>query len=254
MNTLLIGAADKTDRLLALAPQHFLLIDDGPIADAFLTLPRTKLFDVTQHCFDPLLRMDTKRARDFATTLYTASPEGKETLTVRNGRRALVRLLLEAPTRLDRLSSDDTDPGTTEALATVQDVLLSPLVRQVLCGDPNFKFTGRVVLRLDRAMIGDFDAFVLACLAIQQFKGQIIVPDGGFYIKDIHMSLIRQNRLTVGLQYLSELPPSLRQAVLLIKDKTGSQCTFEDAETLASYAGKVPNTQGHTDFITSAME
>ena len=36
MNRFLIGSDDFTDTLLDTAPPGFLLIDDGPIADAFL--------------------------------------------------------------------------------------------------------------------------------------------------------------------------------------------------------------------------
>jgi hypothetical protein len=87
MNHFLIGTADKTDRLLQLAGDHFLLIDDGPIADAFLVERTCRLFDITKHSFNPLKDIDYKRARDIAQALYTASPEGRDTLTVRNGKR-----------------------------------------------------------------------------------------------------------------------------------------------------------------------
>src|ERR1700731_4717490 len=105
-NHLLIGISDKTSRLLELAGDHkFLLIDDGPIADAFLLeFPEAKEFDVTRHSFNPLQGIDYKRARDFAAAVYTASPEGENTLTVRNGKRALARLLLYGPQHLTDLA------------------------------------------------------------------------------------------------------------------------------------------------------
>jgi hypothetical protein len=67
------------------------------------------------------------------------------------------------------------------------------------------------------------------------FKGQIIVPDFGFYGREAHAGLIGEGRLIAGVNSLSELSPRLRQAVLLIPDKEGSGATFEDAETLARY-------------------
>lgn len=247
MNHLLIGTDDKTARLLDISSRGFLLIDDGPIADAFVEKFNARTFDPTLHSFNPLRGMDYKRARDFATALYAAT-EGRDTLTVRNGKRALVRLLL-AHTRLDTIHSTDTDPGTLEALATIDDLLLSPVLRSVLCNPPNFRLRGSVVVKLDRATLGDFDAFVLASLLIGQSKGHVIVPDFGFYACPLHLSLMRQGRLTAGVQYLTELEPRMRQAALSIKDKWGSGTTYDDAVVLAGYARLVPGTNEHTDFV-----
>ena len=237
-NHLLIGNADKTDRILQLATDHFLLIDDGPIIEAFLqAFPHARLFDITQHSFNPLRGIGYLQARDFATALYTASPEGKDTLTVRNGKRALLRLLLDRPTRLDALQASTDDPGELEAVAMLDDILLSPVLKNVLCKPTNFSFKGVVLAKLDRATIGDFDAFLLATLLVGHFKGHIIIPDFGFYGRDFYMSFIRQNRLVAGLNFLSELPPKLSQAVLSIKDKTVYRTTREDAERLVFYLG-----------------
>jgi hypothetical protein len=253
MNRLLVGTADHTEQLLhTTAP--FLLIDDGPIADAFLEhFPRAKLFDISKHSFNPLKGMDYKRARDFAQALYTASPEGKDTLTVRNGRRALIRLLLQNPTRLDRIDGDRADPAQAEALATIEDVLLSPVLKNVLCKPTNFSFKGSVVAKLNRAELGDFDAFVLASLLIGQTKGQVIIPDFGFYGCPLHMSFIRQERLTAGVQFLAELPSKLRQSVLTIPEKWGAGCTYDDAAVLASYEGLIPGEVGHTEFVADRL-
>jgi hypothetical protein len=253
MNALLLGTADKTSRLLELAGSHFLLIDDGPIADAFLShFPRAKLFDPAIHNFNPLRGMDYRRARDFAETIYTASPQGQDTLTVRNGRRALTRLLLERPLSLDRLPRSQ-DPGAEEALAIVDDLLISPTLQRVFTGRPLFRFQGPIVAKLDRAQLGDFDAFVLASLLTQRFQGRIIIPDFGFYGRSFHVPLIRQNRLVAGVSTLSELAPTLRQQVLLIRDKEGAQCTYDDALTLALYAGLTPGETGHTAFVQERM-
>lgn len=234
MNSLLIGDADKTERLLQITTGSFLLIDDGPVADAFLeNFPRAKLFDPTVHNFNPLRGMDYKRARDFAAALYIASPQGENTLTVRNGKRVLTRLLLDNPTSLDSLKSSR--EADQEALATIDDLLLSPVLKRVLCNPTNFSFKGQIVARIDRAQLGDFDAFVLASLLIGQYQGQVIVPDFGFYGRDFHTTLMRQNRLTAGLTFLSETSPKLQQALLGIKDKTVYRTTLEDAERLIIY-------------------
>lgn len=252
MNKLVIGTADKTALLLQTAGP-FLLVDDGPVADAFIArFPKARVFNPTEDSFNPMKGMDYKRARDFATILYTASPQGENTLTVRNGKRALTKILLANTTRLDKLrySSSDADQEVKEM---VDDVLLSPILKRVLCNPTDFSFKGSVIARLDRAELGDFDAFILGTLLMGQHKGQIIVPDFGFYGRPLHVSLMRQNRLTCSVSYLAELSPALRQAVLLIPNKHGSGCTFEDAQTLAAYEGLAPHHNNYNDFIEEVM-
>ncbi|WP_347264457.1 hypothetical protein, partial [Nitrobacter sp.] len=191
MNHLLLGAAETTDLLLALTKPRFLLIDDGPVADAFLArFPKARLFTPTVHSFDPLAGMDYKRARDFADILYSASPGGKDTLTVRNGRRALVRLLLAGPGRLSDMPKpgEVKDDAEKEALGMIEELLMSPVLSRVLCnGGKTFRLKeGTTVAKLDRAELGDFDAFILGALLMGQHKGQVILSDGGFYLRLLH--------------------------------------------------------------------
>ncbi len=94
--------------------------------------------------------------------------------------------------------------------------------------------------------------FILGSLLISQFKGQIIVPDFGFYARDFHTSLIREDRLIAGVYTLSELNPKLWQMCLLM-EKEAAQCTYDDAETLAEYRGLVPDTIAFGDFVRNAM-
>lgn len=254
MNVLILGTADKTEQFLETKPPFFLL-DDGPVAEKFIAKFSTaKVFDPAKHSFNPLAGIDYKKARDFATLLYSLSPQGENTLTVRNGKRALTKILLANTTRLDRLKFDGSD-AHQEAKGMIDDLLLSPVLKRVLCSPTNFKFTKdtSVIAKLDRAELGDFDAFVLGTLLIGQSQGQVLVPDGGFYLRPFHMSLIRQNRLTCSVSRLEELPPSLKQAMLLIKDKRGSGCTYDDAETLALYAGHERNTRGFQDYVQGVM-
>lgn len=250
MNKLIIGSADKTEQLLE-TREPFLLIDDGELVDAFLENFSATVFKPKIHSFNPLDGIDYKGARDFAATIYAASPQGENTLTVRNGKRALARLFLANPTRLDKLPNED-----EEATATIQDLLLSPLLKRVLCRNPNFRFEGSVIAKLDRAVIGDFDAFVLGQLLIGQFKGQVILSDSGFYLRDFNMNLIRQNRLTVGLTSLSELSHTLQQAVLGIKDKTIYRTTMDDAERLVIYTRhanpSILALQGEGEFLCTS--
>jgi hypothetical protein len=146
----------------------------------------------------------------------------------------LTRILLNNAKRFDKLSRTN-DIGAEEALDTVDDILLSPVLSRVLCNPTNFSFQKSIVVKLDRAEIGDFDAFLLASFLIEQFKGEVIIPDGGFYLRDFYSTLIRQNRLIASATFLSELSPNLQQMVLSIKQKTVFRTTVEDAERLVFY-------------------
>jgi hypothetical protein len=252
MNKTIIGLSDKTPHLDPGKP-GFLLIDDGPIADIFLKrFKRAKEFRPREHSFNPL-PMDYRRALEFASIVY--GDQGQTTLTARNGKRALTRLLMKAE-RLDQLRAGKSDEEK-EAGAIIDDLLLSPLLRNMLCKPTSFSFRSgnppsSIVVRLDRADIGEHDARILGALLISQFKGQIIVPDFGFYARSFHTSLVREGRLIACVYTLSELEEKLRHQCLL-HEKIPVQCTFDDAQTLARYEGLVPATVGYGDYISSAM-
>ncbi|MBR1214616.1 hypothetical protein [Bradyrhizobium sp. JYMT SZCCT0180] len=106
--------------------------------------------------------------------------------------------------------------------------------------------------RINPAELGDHDARILGALLISQFKGQIIVPDFGFYARDFHASLIREGRLIAGVYTLSELDKRLREMCLLMETEA-SRCTYEDAEALARYEGLVPGTVGYSAFVDKLM-
>jgi hypothetical protein len=99
--------------------------------------------------------------------LYAIAPQGENTLTVRNGKRALVEILTAPPTRLDKLRIDtgkNAPTGYVEASDAVRDILISPVLRRVLCNPTDqFSFNPRSVIlaRINRAELGDFDALVL---------------------------------------------------------------------------------------------
>lgn len=228
------------------------------IADEVPEIPRARVFDPQKHSFNPLKNIEYKKAREIADILYTVSPQGENTLTVRNGKRALLRMLLDGTERLDKLDRDfgKADVGPLEALAAVDDVLVSPVLRRVLCNPTNFSFNpnSTILARINRAELGDFDALVLGLFLMAHFKGQLVVPDFGFYGRDCHVSYVREERLIAGVNFLGELPVKLRQAVLLMDEKKPSGATLEDAETLAQYSGLVPSTTGFTDFTQRAME
>nr|WP_299912305.1 hypothetical protein [Sphingomonas bacterium] len=200
---------------------------------------RSREFDPLKHSFNPLHKIDHRRARDLARILYAADPGGDTTLTTRNGRRALARLLLTA-TSLDTIHGDTKDPGEAEAQALLDNVLFSPVVRSVLCEPANFALTGTILARLNRAELGDEDCYVMGNLLASLYRGTVVIPDLGFYAHPGHRTLIRQDRLIAGVNSLDELP-EFRSQLLTITRKEGSHCTWRDAEELAGYAGLRPD-------------
>jgi len=229
------------------------------ICDEVPEVKRARIFDPLTHSFNPIKNIDYRRARQIADLLYTVSPQGENTLTVRNGKRALLRMLLDDPGRLDKLRGDRKDPAQMEALDGVEDMLRSPVLERVLCNPTNFSFNenSRILVPLNRAELGDFDALVLGLFLMAHYKGQVVVPDFGFYGREAHTSLIREGRLIAGVNTLQELSPRLRQAVLLIEDKVASGATYEDAELLAKYAGLRPDPtrerSPYNEFVREAM-
>lgn len=255
MNTVIIGA-NKAPILECVPASSFLFIDDGALIDALQLPARRKvtLFDIAKHRLNPLHGMDYRRARDFVSVMGAVFPEGADTLTKKNADFVLLNALLDPPLYLDKLlQPDKKDAARQDAYQKIETLLLSPVLRSVLCGPTNFSLRGIVLARLDRAVLGDFDAFVVASLLISQFKGQVIIPDFGFYGREHHVALVRQGRLIAGVNTLSELPVPLRQALLTIPNKIASRATYEDAEILARYEGLVPRSNAHNDFIKGAM-
>jgi hypothetical protein len=112
----------------------------------------------------------------------------------------------------------------------MDDLLVSPVLRRVLYNPTNFSV---IQARIDRVELGDFDALVLGLLLMSHAKGQVVVRDFGFYGRDIHSRLIREQRLMAGVNFLDELSKKLRRTVLLINEKIPSGTTVEDAEELA---------------------
>jgi hypothetical protein len=130
------------------------------------------------------------------------------------------------------------------------------VVRGVLCGKRQFNFgeNRTIVAKLDRSQIGDRAAFIIGLFLISHFKGQLVIPDFGFYGREAHAALIREGRLVAGVNFLDELPPKLRNSVLLIKDKEGSGAIADDAALLATYqSGFSRGQDGFSSYVQAAM-
>ena len=108
----------------------------------------------------------------------------------------MLRALDEAD-RLDHVKGDE------EVSALIDDLLVSPVLQRVLCNPTNLSFNPNSVIRawINRAELGDFDALVLGLLLMSHAKGQVAVPDFGFYGRDIHSRLIREERLIAGVTF-----------------------------------------------------
>lgn len=241
MNALYVGLNAKIP-----APKKPCLFIHDDIPD----VPLAKIFDPTKHSLDVFSKMTPRRARELAELLYTAVPEGQNTLTVRNGKRALAPILRDAE-RFDRIKTDD-----DEARAMLDDLLFIPELRKPLTRtDKTFPLRKHSIIfaRMDRKEIGDFAALVLGLILIGMYKGQLVIPDFGFYGRDSHASLVRENRLIAGINFFDELPDRLRKTVLLIKDKTASRALYEDAVLLAKFKGYTPNTNAFNDEVAAAM-
>jgi hypothetical protein len=247
------------------------------IHDEVPDIPRARIFDPAKHSFNPLKNIDYRKARSLADALYTIYPQGSDTLTVRNGKQGLVKSLQDFD-RLDKLqmhlwekasahnadkkNNEPLSPKESEVLGLVSDILLSPVLKNVLCKPTNFSFSPNslILARINRAELGDFDALLLGLFLIEQFKGQVVIPAFDFYGRDVHVSLIRENRLIVGLNKLDNLKrkaPDLRQNILSIKDREASGALYDDAVELAKEAGLRPDFS-HDDnpynhFIEDAM-
>lgn len=250
MNTLIVGN-DKTP-LLHYLPDRFLLIDDGPMADQ-LDIPERRAvthFNVQEHTFNPLKDMSYKRARDFVGVLNAVFPEGDNTLTRRYSNFILLKALLARPKSLANLVPASKD--TMDAYQQVQTLLLSPVLKRVLTNPTNMSFKGTIIAKLDRAVLGDFDAFVIGNLLASLYDGPVVIPDFGFYACKLHRSLLRQNRLYAGVNSFDEVP-EFRSQLLLIEQKIGRGCTPDDAKMLALYAGILPNSNAYNDFIQTMI-
>jgi hypothetical protein len=260
MNSLIVGS-DKSD-ISTLLPPRFLLIDDGPLIDSLDFPPTWKVthLDISEHVLNPLSGIDYRRARDFVSVLDAVFPEGDSTLTKKASRFALLSALLEKRKRTPSLESlitpDKNDPGSMDAHQRIQTLLLSPVLKALLTTNrTKLSLKGIVLARLDRSQLSEFDCFVIANLLISRYQGQVVIPDFGFYGCDIHTSLIRQNRLIAGVNFLDEVSKEMQNRLMLMDKIVPKGCTAKDADTLADYCCEFPRgTDGFDTYRTLAMQ
>jgi hypothetical protein len=125
------------------------------------------------------------------------------------------------------------------ALAPLQNkigtLLLSPIIRNII-GQPHTTFGNAsiIIADLDRAKLGDLTARLLGGLLIARSQGHVVINDYGFFAMPLPLP---QERFTLTLNFLDELPLNLKQEMLGIEDKTVFKTNKRDAEELAFYVG-----------------
>lgn len=133
----------------------------------------------------------------------------------------------------------------------IDDILVFPVLRRVLRNpiDSSLDPNSVILARVHRTEPRNIDALLLGLLLMSHAEGQVVVPDFGFYGRDIHSGLIREERLIAGVNFLAELSKKLRRTVLLINGKTPSGTTVEDAEELAKVGHLARGCDGSMDFV-----
>lgn len=217
----------------------------------------SSVFDPTKHSLDVLKGMTPRRARDLADVLFSLTPEGENTLTARRARSSLMHALAKAED-FERMTFEG--EGAEYAKMLVDDMLFIPELASVLCGrKPVFSLVPdkRIIAHLDRKKLGDFTCLAIGLVLMNMYKGQVIVPDFGFYARPSHTSLIRENRLIAGLRYLDEVPLPMKRTLLTIPDIRTRNVLYEDALLLAKFKGLRPDPlredNDYDAFISLAM-
>lgn len=215
------------------------------IHDEVPTIRRARVFDPTKHSFNPLSDMSYRKASDIVEIFDALFSRGDSTLTKDTGLDFIAEAL-EKATSLDTLIDPPEGKASTGhiwAYGKTHRLTRSPVLKKVLCSPTNFSFNPRSVIlaRINRAELGDFDALVLGHFLIGHYKGQVILPDFGFYGRDTHMSLIRENRLIAGVRFLDALPEKLRLNILLMEQIVNGGATYDDAVLLAKNRGLRPD-------------
>jgi hypothetical protein len=126
------------------------------------------------------------------------------------------------------------------ALAPLQNklgtLLMSPMIRNIV-GQPRTTFSNKttvVIANLDRSRLGDITARLLGGLLITQSTGHVVVNDYGFFSAPLPLP---QDRFTIAVNFLDELPLKLRNDVLGIERKFVFKTHKKDAEELSFYVG-----------------
>jgi hypothetical protein len=125
------------------------------------------------------------------------------------------------------------------ALAPLQNkigtLLMSPMIRNIVGQqETTFQNASIIIANLDRAKLGDTTAKLLGGLLIARSTGNVVIVDYGFFGAPLPLP---QDRFTVTVNFLDELAPILKQAILGIDEKYVFKTNKKDAEELSFYVG-----------------
>lgn len=233
------------------------------VHDEVPDIPRARVFDPTIHSFNPLQGLNYRKANELVEIFDALFSRGDSTLTKDTGLDFIAEALDGTPASLDTLierPDKQSSPGHQWAYGKVRRLMRSPVLSRMLCTPTNFSFNPRstILARVNRAELGDFDALAVGLFLMAHYKGQVVVPDFGFYGREAHISLLRENRLIAGVRFLAELPEALRHSVLFIEDKEVGGALYDDAVLLAKHAGLRPDPSRDqnpfNEFIDAAMQ
>lgn len=125
-------------------------------------------------------------------------------------------------------------------LNKIATILMSPTIRNILCQrHSTFSLSAQriVIADLDRAKVGDMSARLLGGLLLTRSTGTVYVNDLGFFASDHFASLLSQDRFTVSVDFLDQLPRKLALALQTVESKYILKTNYDDARTLAFYVG-----------------
>jgi hypothetical protein len=124
-------------------------------------------------------------------------------------------------------------------------LLMSPMIRNIVGQKETLFFDANIIIaNLDRAKLGDTTSRLLGGLLSARSQGPVLINDYGFFSAPLPLA---EDRFTVSLNFLDELPQKLKQDVLGIDDKYVFKTNKRDAEELAFYVG-VLNPRQLTDL------
>ena len=125
-------------------------------------------------------------------------------------------------------------------LNKVATILMSPSIRNILCQTHStFSLSKNkiVIANLDRAKVGDLSARLLGGLLLMRSTGRVYVTDLAFFASDHFASFLSQDRFTVSVDFLDQLPRKLALSLQAIENKYVLKTNYDDAKTLSFYVG-----------------
>jgi hypothetical protein len=184
MNQLYVGFAKE----ISLPKGGFLLIDDE-----LWNIPRSRVFDPLEHSFNPIKNNNYRSACDFVEIIDALFSRGENTLTKDTGLDFIHDALEAAPKTLETLIEQPDRKGSTGhvwAYSKIRRILRSHVLFRVLCNPTNFSFNpnAKIQARINRAELGDFDALAIGLFLMSHYRGQLVIPDLGFYGREAHIS------------------------------------------------------------------